>query len=87
MDSKSQIFNFSAASFDKFDFNNSKFHCTPIHLMIHNFLEAPKLIDYENITYSIPPNQHFHPLGLFKDKHLKEQIFFNIVLCLTSIIF
>jgi len=40
--------------------------------MIHNFLEAPNLIDYENIIYSIAPNQHFHLLGLFKDKHLEE---------------
>jgi len=31
-----------------------------------------KLIDYENIIYSVAPNQHFHPLSLFKDKHLKE---------------
>jgi hypothetical protein len=32
--------------------------------VIHNFLEAPKKIDYENSI--------FHPLGLFKDKHLEE---------------
>ncbi len=75
LDSQSQIFNFSVASFDKFDFNNSKVHCLPIHLMIHNFLEAPKIIDYENIIYSIAPNQHFHPSSLFKDKHLEEIIF------------
>jgi hypothetical protein len=40
--------------------------------MIHNFLDAPKIIDYENTIYSIAPSQKFHPLGLFKDKHSKE---------------
>jgi hypothetical protein len=69
---ESQICNSSDASFDNLDFNNEKFHCTPIKLMIHNFLEPPKIIAYENIIYSIAPNQHFHLLGLFKDKHLKE---------------
>jgi hypothetical protein len=45
---------------------------TPINLMIHNFLEAPKMMDYENTIYFIIPNEHFHPLCLFKDKHSKE---------------
>ncbi len=40
--------------------------------MIHNFLNAPKIMDYENTIYSIAPNQNFHPLGLFKDKHSKK---------------
>ncbi len=40
--------------------------------MIHNFLEAPKIMVYENTIYFIAPNQHFHPLGLFKKKHLEE---------------
>jgi hypothetical protein len=40
--------------------------------MIHNFLEAPKIMDYENTIYFIALSQHFHPLGLFKDKHSKE---------------
>jgi hypothetical protein len=43
--------------------------------MIHNFLDAPKIMDYENTIYSITSNQNFHPLGLFKDKHSKEQNF------------
>jgi hypothetical protein len=58
VDSKSQIFNSSDVAFDNFDFNNEKFHCTPINLMIHNFLKAPKIIDYENSIYFIAPNQH-----------------------------
>jgi hypothetical protein len=65
VDLEYQNFNFCDASFDNFDFYNEKFHCTPINLMIHNFLEGPKLIDYENIIYYIAPNQHFHLLGLF----------------------
>jgi hypothetical protein len=53
-----------------FDTNNEEIHCTPIDSMIHNFLDAPKIMDYENIIYSITPSQNFHPLGLFKNKHL-----------------
>ncbi len=43
-----------------------------INLMIHNFLEAQKIMDYENTIYFITPSEHFHPLCLFKDKHSKE---------------
>jgi hypothetical protein len=43
--------------------------------MIHNFLHAPKIMDYENTIYYIAPSPNFHPLGLFKDKHLEEQNF------------
>jgi hypothetical protein len=32
-------------------------------------------MDYENTIYFIAPSQHFHPLGLFKDKHSKKQKF------------
>jgi hypothetical protein len=52
-----------------YDINNEKIHCTPTDSMIHKFLDAPKIMDYENIIYSIAPNQNFHPLGLFKNKH------------------
>jgi hypothetical protein len=58
--------------FDNFDSNNEKIHCTPIDSMIHNFFDAPKIMDCENIIYFIVPNQDFHPLSLFKDKHSKE---------------
>jgi hypothetical protein len=34
-----------------------------------------------------PPSPNFHPLGLFKDKHSKEQNFSNINLRATSTIF
>jgi len=40
--------------------------------MIYNFLETPKIMDYDNIIYFIAPNQHFHPLGLIKNKHSEE---------------
>jgi hypothetical protein len=40
--------------------------------MIHNFLDVPKIMDYENILYSITPTQNFHHLGLFKHKHSEE---------------
>ena len=40
--------------------------------MIHNFLDAPKISDYENIVYFVAPSKNYHPLGLFKDKNSKE---------------
>jgi hypothetical protein len=40
--------------------------------MKHNFLDAPKIMDYENIIYYIVPSQNFHPLSLFYGKHSKE---------------
>jgi hypothetical protein len=63
MNSKFQIFN--NASFENFDFNNEKIHCTPTNSMIHNFLDVPKKKDNENIIYFIVPSQNFHLLGLF----------------------
>jgi hypothetical protein len=71
MNSESQIPTYNNASFDNFDFDNEEINYTPTNSIIHNFLNVPKIIDYENITYSIAPSQDFHPLGLFKDKHLK----------------
>jgi hypothetical protein len=60
-----QIFYFNDASYDNSNFNNEELYCTPIDSMIHNFLEAPKIMDYENIMYIIAASQHFHLLGLF----------------------
>jgi hypothetical protein len=40
--------------------------------MIHDFLNVPKIMDYENTIYSIAPSQNFHPLCLFKYQHSKE---------------
>jgi len=74
MNFKFQIPTYSIASFENFDFDNEEIHCTPTKSMIHNFLNVPKIMDYENTIYSIAPNQNFHPLGLFKDKQ-KEQNF------------
>lgn len=42
---------------------------TPIDSMIDNFLEAPKIMDYENTIYDIAPRKHFHPLSLFQNKY------------------
>jgi hypothetical protein len=86
MNSKSQIPNYNNASSCNYDFDNEKIHYTLTYLAIHHFLDAPKIMDYENTIYSIAPNQDFHPLGLFKNKHSKE-LFSNIVLWATLIIF
>jgi hypothetical protein len=64
MDSKSQVLNFSDASFNNSDFDSEELHCTPTNLMIHNFLDIPKRMDYENNICTIAPSQHFHLLGL-----------------------
>jgi hypothetical protein len=68
-DSKFQIPTYNNATSDNSDFNNEKIHCTPIDSMIHNFLDVPKIMDYENTIYFIAPSQGFHLLGLFEDKH------------------
>jgi hypothetical protein len=54
-----------------------KIHCTITNSMIHNFLDAPKIMDYENTISSIAPSQNFHPLSLFRDKHLEKLKFQN----------
>jgi hypothetical protein len=72
MNLKYQILIYNNASSNNFDFNNEKKYCTPPNSMIHNLLDAPKVMDYENTIYSITPNQNFHSLSLFKDKHFKE---------------
>jgi hypothetical protein len=48
--------------------------------MIHNFVNAPKIMDYENTIYLISPRQNFHPLGLFLNKHSKKQKKLKILL-------
>jgi hypothetical protein len=80
MNSEYQIPIYNNESSDNSDSNNEKIHRTPIDSMIHNFFNVPKIMDYENIIYFIAPNQNFHPLGLFKYKHSKELVFYNIVL-------
>jgi len=72
MDLKSQNFNYSDGSFDNSNSDNEELHCTPTYYMIHNFLDVPKRMDYENTIYYIAPSHHFHHLGLFKNKHSKE---------------
>jgi hypothetical protein len=61
MDSKSQILSYNNASFDNFDSNNEKIHYTPIDSMIHNLLNAPKIMDYENTIYFIAPKLKLSP--------------------------
>jgi hypothetical protein len=53
MNSKPQIPTYNNASFDNFNFDNEKIHCTPTNSMIHNFLNVPKIMDYENTIYCI----------------------------------
>jgi hypothetical protein len=65
MNAEFQIFTYNNASSDNCDFDNEKIHCTLIYSIIHNFLDAPKIMDCENTIYYIAPNQKFHPLGLF----------------------
>jgi len=72
MNSNFQIFTYNNGSFENSDSKNEEIHYTPTNSMIHNSLDPPKIIDYENIIYFIAPSQDFHPLGLFKDKHSKE---------------
>ncbi len=40
--------------------------------MINNFLDVPKIMNYENTIYSTALSQNFHLLSLFKDKHSKK---------------
>ncbi len=73
INSNFQLPTYNNARFDNFDFNNERMHYTPTNLMIHNFLDVPKIMDYENTTiYFVAPSQNFHPLGLFKVKCLEE---------------
>ncbi len=73
INSKFQIPTYNNARFDNFNFDNEKMHYTPTNLMIHNFLNVPKIMDYEyTTTYFVAPIQNFHPLRLFKVKHLEE---------------
>ncbi len=72
MNSDSQIPTYNNASFDNSYFNNEKIFCPPINSMIHHFLNAPKIMDYESTIYFNAPSQKFHPFGLFKDKYLRE---------------
>jgi hypothetical protein len=52
---ESQIFNYNNASFN---FNNEG-HYVQIDSMIHNFLDALKIMDYENIIYLLPQVKTF----------------------------
>jgi len=72
MDSQSQILNFNDASYDNSNIDSEELYYTPIDSMIHNFLEASKILDYKNTTYFIAPSQHFHLLSLLKNKHLEK---------------
>jgi hypothetical protein len=47
--------------------------------MIHNFLDASKIMDYKNTIYSIAPNQNFHPFSLFKNIHSMKLNFLTLL--------
>jgi len=67
-----QIHIYNNVSFDNSSSNNEEIHCTPTDSMMHNLLNAPKIMDYENTIHSIAPSQNFHPFDLFKNKHFKN---------------
>jgi hypothetical protein len=50
INSNFEIPTYNNARFDNFEFDNEKMPHTPTNLMIHNFLDVPKIMDYENIT-------------------------------------
>jgi hypothetical protein len=75
INSKFETQNHDNSSFDNFNSESEEKNYTPIDSMIHNFLEVLKIMDYDNTIYYIAPGKHFHPLSLFKDKHLEEQNF------------
>jgi hypothetical protein len=75
MDLKFQISIYNNASFNNFDLDNDEINYTQIDSTTHNFLNAPKIMDYENTIYYITLIQNFHPLGLFKYEHLEESKF------------
>jgi hypothetical protein len=58
-----------------------KYIYTLTYLMLYNFLDVQKIMDYDNIICFIAPNQNFHPLSLFKYKRIKKQ---NFQCCSTN---
>jgi len=63
MNSKFQIPIYNNASFDNFDFDNERIHCTPTNSMIRYFLDAPKKW-IMNIIYILLPKSKFSPFRL-----------------------
>jgi hypothetical protein len=61
-----KISTYNNASSNNFDFDNEKIHYILTNSMIHIFLNAPKIMDYENTIFSGSPSQNFHLLSLFK---------------------
>jgi hypothetical protein len=59
MNSKSQIPNYNNASSCNCDFDNEKIHYTLTYLVIDHFLDAPKIMDYENIYILLPQIKTF----------------------------
>jgi hypothetical protein len=57
--------NHDNSSFDNSNSENEKKHYKSIDSMIYVFLEAPKIMDYDNTIYYIAPCKHFHPVSLF----------------------
>jgi hypothetical protein len=82
MDLKSQILNYIGASYNISILIVKKILYTN-RLMIHNCLDIPKMMDYDNTIYSITLSQNFHLLGLFKNKHLEELDFPTLFLWAT----
>jgi hypothetical protein len=57
MNSNFQIPTYNNASFTNYGYDNEKIHYTPSYSMIHNFLNFPKIMDYENTLYYNAPSQ------------------------------
>jgi predicted Zn-dependent protease with MMP-like domain len=60
MNLESQILIYNNATFDNFDSNNEKIHCTLTSSMIHNILDAPKIMDYKIIYIILPQVKTFN---------------------------
>ncbi len=59
MNSKSQIPIYNNASSNNSDSDNEEIHCTSTNSMIHNFLDAPKIMNYEILYILLPQIKTF----------------------------
>jgi hypothetical protein len=61
INSKSQIPIYNNGSSDNFNSDNEEICCTPTYSMIHNFLDIPKIMDYENNMFLYCPKSRVSP--------------------------
>jgi hypothetical protein len=60
MNSKFQIPIYNNASSNNSNSNNEEIHCTPTNSMIHNFLDAPEIMDYKILYILLPQIKTFN---------------------------